>query len=131
MGGIDYNGGHLIVSIAARSSDGQFTSSQAIATQLAQQLTKQQQTSPGHQSPARGEGIAQSLALRDVTWPPRCTGDPGVAGLKRNGETRNRTGDTTIFSRVLYQLSYLAEQLSDGSGAHTLEGYALSSWKPP
>jgi hypothetical protein len=56
---------------------------------------------------------------------------PVVAGLKRNGETRNRTGDTTIFSRVLYQLSYLAEQLSDGSGAHTLEGYALSSWKPP
>jgi hypothetical protein len=26
-----------------------------------------------------------------------------------NGEGRNRTGDTTIFSRVLYQLSYLAE----------------------
>ena len=26
----------------------------------------------------------------------------------RNGETRTRTGDTTIFSRVLYQLSYLA-----------------------
>jgi len=25
------------------------------------------------------------------------------------GEGRNRTGDTTIFSRVLYQLSYLAE----------------------
>jgi hypothetical protein len=25
-----------------------------------------------------------------------------------NGETRIRTGDTTIFSRVLYQLSYLA-----------------------
>ena len=25
-----------------------------------------------------------------------------------NGETRTRTGDTTIFSRVLYQLSYLA-----------------------
>jgi hypothetical protein len=25
------------------------------------------------------------------------------------GETRTRTGDTTIFSRVLYQLSYLAE----------------------
>jgi len=31
------------------------------------------------------------------------------AGLSRNGETRTRTGDTTIFSRVLYQLSYLAE----------------------
>src|SRR3954469_14498071 len=27
-----------------------------------------------------------------------------------NGETRTRTGDTTIFSRVLYQLSYLAER---------------------
>jgi hypothetical protein len=26
-----------------------------------------------------------------------------------NGETRTRTGDTTIFSRVLYQLSYLAD----------------------
>jgi hypothetical protein len=28
---------------------------------------------------------------------------------KTDGEGRNRTGDTTIFSRVLYQLSYLAE----------------------
>jgi hypothetical protein len=27
-----------------------------------------------------------------------------------DGETRTRTGDTTIFSRVLYQLSYLAER---------------------
>ena len=31
-----------------------------------------------------------------------------------NGEGRNRTGDTTIFSRVLYQLSYLAAR-PDGS----------------
>ena len=29
----------------------------------------------------------------------------------RDGETRTRTGDTTIFSRVLYQLSYLARAL--------------------
>jgi hypothetical protein len=43
-----------------------------------------------------------------------------------DGETRNRTGDTTIFSRVLYQLSYLAEQLSDGSGAYTRQGYAMT-----
>jgi hypothetical protein len=34
-----------------------------------------------------------------------------LVGGKRNGETRNRTGDTTIFSRVLYQLSYLARVL--------------------
>src|SRR3954470_19656819 len=32
-----------------------------------------------------------------------------------NGEGRNRTGDTTIFSRVLYQLSYLAAR-GNGSG---------------
>ena len=31
-----------------------------------------------------------------------------TAGSSANGETRIRTGDTTIFSRVLYQLSYLA-----------------------
>ena len=31
-------------------------------------------------------------------------GSPG----RLDGEGRNRTGDTTIFSRVLYQLSYLA-----------------------
>jgi hypothetical protein len=30
---------------------------------------------------------------------------PRLAG---DGEARTRTGDTTIFSRVLYQLSYLA-----------------------
>jgi len=30
------------------------------------------------------------------------------AGTRAYGETRTRTGDTTIFSRVLYQLSYLA-----------------------
>jgi hypothetical protein len=28
------------------------------------------------------------------------------------GEGRNRTGDTTVFSRVLYRLSYLAEATS-------------------
>jgi hypothetical protein len=32
----------------------------------------------------------------------------GLAGRFVDGETRTRTGDTTIFSRVLYQLSYLA-----------------------
>ena len=29
--------------------------------------------------------------------------------LLRSGQGRNRTDDTTIFSRVLYQLSYLAQ----------------------
>jgi hypothetical protein len=36
-----------------------------------------------------------------------------MPGAKRrmfdgDGEGRNRTGDTTVFSRVLYRLSYLA-----------------------
>jgi hypothetical protein len=31
-----------------------------------------------------------------------------TGGSLRNGEGQNRTADTTIFSRVLYQLSYLA-----------------------
>ena len=33
------------------------------------------------------------------------------------GETRTRTGDTTIFSRVLYQLSYLAAVGEDNAVA--------------
>jgi hypothetical protein len=33
---------------------------------------------------------------------------PGDAPQLGDGEGQNRTGDTTIFSRVLYQLSYLA-----------------------
>ncbi|MEA2246276.1 MAG: hypothetical protein QOH46_805, partial [Solirubrobacteraceae bacterium] len=32
----------------------------------------------------------------------------GNSAEEESGETRTRTGDTTIFSRVLYQLSYLA-----------------------
>src|SRR3712207_523331 len=38
------------------------------------------------------------------------------AGVLQNGEGRNRTGDTTIFSRVLYQLSYLAAGWSGRQG---------------
>jgi hypothetical protein len=34
----------------------------------------------------------------------------GLAG--GDGEGRIRTGDTTVFSRVLYQLSYLARALA-------------------
>jgi hypothetical protein len=32
------------------------------------------------------------------------------SGMDASGEGRNRTGDTTVFSRVLYQLSYLARR---------------------
>src|SRR5690242_20612955 len=40
--------------------------------------------------------------------------------LALNGETRIRTGDTTIFSRVLYQLSYLAA---------TIQRLATGAWR--
>ena len=33
---------------------------------------------------------------------------PGAPGTADDGEGRTRTGDTPVFSRVLYQLSYLA-----------------------
>ena len=33
---------------------------------------------------------------------------PPARRISADGEGQNRTGDTTIFSRVLYQLSYLA-----------------------
>jgi hypothetical protein len=38
-----------------------------------------------------------------------------------SGQGRNRTADTTIFSRVLYQLSYLAKKIRPsrfGAGGH-------------
>ncbi len=44
-------------------------------------------------------------------------GAAGAAPVGRfvDGETRTRTGDTTIFSRVLYQLSYLAAAGEDNA----------------
>lgn len=36
----------------------------------------------------------------------------GCAGFQSGGKTRNRTGDTLIFSQLLYQLSYLARRLA-------------------
>jgi hypothetical protein len=45
---------------------------------------------------------------------------PGDAPQPADGEGQNRTGDTTIFSRVLYRLSYLAaKSVEDGSAGNT------------
>ena len=52
-----------------------------------------------------GGSVAQSFAHNEAKRP--AFWEPQTACL-RDGEGRNRTGDTTIFSRVLYQLSYLA-----------------------
>ena len=72
---------------------------------------------------SRRFGISTLTSLRLFTRAP-CTrirswlsaacsaGDCVSVLVAKYGEGRNRTGDTTIFSRVLYQLSYLAEAAS-------------------
>jgi hypothetical protein len=47
---------------------------------------------------------------RHQRLPLRAVRGPGAGANPANGEGRNRTGDTTVFSRVLYQLSYLARR---------------------
>ena len=50
-----------------------------------------------------GSGSSTSRSWRPAPGPPSSRG-----AAEASGEGRNRTGDTTVFSRVLYQLSYLA-----------------------
>ena len=47
-------------------------------------------------------------SLEDHPFGPARVQKAGLAGHSSYGERRTRTADTTIFSRVLYQLSYLA-----------------------
>jgi hypothetical protein len=51
-----------------------------------------------------GPGTKKCSSDRQEPWARE---SPASAGLFY-GEGQNRTGDTTVFSRVLYQLSYLA-----------------------
>ena len=57
--------------------------------------------------------------LEPETAPRRRTRKTQEQGNLGHGETRTRTGDTTIFSRVLYQLSYLAERARKASASPT------------
>jgi hypothetical protein len=59
-----------------------------------------------------GKGRREGLSRSGVA--PALTQKARLCRLFLDGETRTRTGDTTIFSRVLYQLSYLA--VVGGSG---------------
>jgi hypothetical protein len=79
-------------------------------------------------SPARvgvgvwGRGVC-SRRGRCGTWGAtadtlRAAGRGATGGAKSGGETRNRTGDTRIFSPLLYQLSYLATGKGWGDGTH-------------
>src|SRR4051794_28092564 len=54
--------------------------------------------------PPRAASSARGALRRSSSCPP----SPRIPDPSENGEGQNRTGDTTIFSRVLYQLSYLA-----------------------
>ena len=49
---------------------------------------------------------------------------------RANGEGRNRTGDTTVFSRVLYQLSYLAGRAQSSLSGHGLACAAMADPAP-
>src|SRR4051812_7681871 len=62
---------------------------------------------PGRGTDAERERYGET---RTRTGPDGVPGRGTDAERERYGETRTRTGDTTIFSRVLYQLSYLAER---------------------
>ena len=43
--------------------------------------------------------------------------------LERFGQSQNRTGDTRIFSPLLYRLSYLAKEVYDNSRS---EGFSAT-----
>src|SRR5579862_4336208 len=59
---------------------------------------------PGHGTDAKPEAMARP-GLEPSGRRPRSRHGRQA---RNDGETRTRTGDTTIFSRVLYHLSYLA-----------------------
>jgi hypothetical protein len=64
--------------------------------------------------PTRSEQALLSRVCADVCAadgarrPTRAISQTLICSAFPDGETRTRTGDTTIFSRMLYQLSYLA-----------------------
>src|SRR5580704_18186662 len=80
------------------------------------------QGSPTHHPEPKGAQTRHKAGVLDNQWdnvvqnhrrrsPTRMAQIQPICRQKLNGETRIRTGDTTIFSRVLYQLSYLAAEL--------------------
>ena len=68
----------------------------------------------GVEAPDRGQLVTELVTAPirgfepNPSGPLRAKKKALLAGPFASGETRTRTGDTTIFSRVLYQLSYLA-----------------------
>jgi hypothetical protein len=55
--------------------------------------------------------VLYQLSYGPLLFPtPTCRSEPRSYHPSPSGQGRNRTADTTIFSRVLYQLSYLAKK---------------------
>ena len=59
-------------------------------------------------SPQITNNLTSSAPEINLPGPTPARKTKPLRGFIREWETRTRTGDTTIFSRVLYQLSYLA-----------------------
>jgi hypothetical protein len=56
-------------------------------------------------------GYAIESGLPDIDSRTDDVKNTNLEGISDGAEAQNRTGDTLIFSQVLYQLSYLGEQL--------------------
>jgi hypothetical protein len=72
--------------------------------------TTEVNANPGDgRQPRRRLRYMQIRVIQAVWAYEGCSWAQTQTGLRRpDGETRNRTEDTAVFSRVLYQLSYLA-----------------------
>ncbi len=64
-------------------------------------------TQPGEGLPARSGEAWNRTGCEPFTASDVAS---SIGDCPSDGEGQNRTGDTTIFSRVLYQLSYLARR---------------------
>src|SRR2546430_2569166 len=95
-----------------RRAGGAFASSASAATRLVGTGSMEGKLTAGRDGGRGCRFEPGEAGWRDPDSNPgragRASEVPGSSPARLDGETRTRTGDTTIFSRVLYQLSYLA-----------------------
>ena len=92
----------------------------------------------GRMSQARRDSNPQPPVLETGALPvelrtsvPLRSRRPGPQAGPGDGQGRSRTADTAIFSRVLYQLSYLAKKIRPGPGPRAEGSSALRDALPP
>ena len=85
---------------------------------------RQRRAKVSQSPPMPAEPASATTAGIDTRNPTKSSWSARSAGRTSSGdgEGRNRTGDTTVFSRVLYQLSYLARRLDSLAGARARFG---------